>query len=395
MFSEWLERPRLRAGGDVEERSATWLELFYDLVFVVTVAELVGLLSAGSSPPSVFAYVALFVPVWWGWIGSTFYATRFDTDDLAHRLMTAVELFAVVALAVNVHGAFGETSRGFALAYAVLRGVLVIKYIGASRAVPEARPLTIRYARGFGLDAGLWFASVFVPLPYRFGLWALGLLVSFGTPITAGSLHGELPPHASHLPERFGLFTIIVLGESVVGLVHGASEQTFSLLAFLVGAFCVAVVFSLWWIYFDNLDGAAIRAAVAAGRTADYQRWLYAHFPLAVGLAAVGVGIDHLLVADPALRLPAADRWLLCGALAVVFSAIGLIHRTTDACANRPVRTQSLHRFGGAGAVLVVAVLGGPLTPFAVAGVLVVICVTQVILDLRERESTAEFSVGG
>ena len=157
----------MRASGEVEERSATWLELFYDLVFVVTVAELVALLADDISLPGVLAYVALFIPIWWGWIGSTFYATRFDTDDLVHRLMTAVELFAVVALAVNVHGALGETSRGFALAYAVLRGVLVFKYFGAGQAIPEARPLTTRYARGFGLDAGLWFASVFVPPPFR------------------------------------------------------------------------------------------------------------------------------------------------------------------------------------------------------------------------------------
>lgn len=385
----------MRASGEVEERSATWLELFYDLVFVVTVAELVALLADDVSLPGVLAYVALFIPIWWGWIGSTFYATRFDTDDLVHRLMTAVELFAVVALAVNVHGALGETSRGFALAYAVLRGVLVFKYFGAGQAIPEARPLTTRYARGFGLDAGLWFASVFVPPPFRFGLWALGLLVSFGTPITAGDLHGEIPPHASHLPERFGLFTIIVLGESVVGLVNGASDQAFSLASFTIGALGLAVVFSLWWIYFDNLDGSAIRAAIGAGRTADYQRWLYAHLPLVVGLAAVGLGIDHILVADPAIALPTADRWLLCGALAVSLFAIGVIHRTTDACANRPARTQSLHRFGGGAAALAVAVFGEPLTPLALAGVLVVICVAQVALDLRERRTTSDVAIGG
>ena len=155
------------------------------------------------------------------------------------------------------------------------------------------------------------------------------------------------------------------------------------------------MVFSLWWIYFDNLDGSAIRAAIGAGRTADYQRWLYAHLPLVVGLAAVGLGIDHILVADPAIALPTADRWLLCGALAVSLFAIGVIHRTTDACANRPARTQSLHRFSGGAAALAVAVFGESLTPLALAGVLVVICVTQVVLDLRERRTTSDVAIGG
>ena len=70
--------------------------------------------------------------------------------------------------------------------------------------------------------------SVFVPTPYRFGLWAIGLSISFATPITAGDLHGEIPPHALHLPERFGLFTIIVLGEAIVAVVTGVADQTWS-----------------------------------------------------------------------------------------------------------------------------------------------------------------------
>ena len=96
----------------------------------------------------------------------------------------------------------------------------------AGRNVPKAKPLTTRYARGFGLAAVVWLVSVFVPTPYRFGLWAIGLSISFATPITAGDLHGEIPPHALHLPERFGLFTIIVLGEAIVAVVTGVADQT-------------------------------------------------------------------------------------------------------------------------------------------------------------------------
>lgn len=100
----------------------------FDLVFVVAVTELAHDLSENVSVLGFLAFAGLFVPVWWAWIGSTFYATRFDTDDLVHRLFTAIEIFLIVVLAVNIHDGFGATSGGFALAYAAIRGLLVFKY---------------------------------------------------------------------------------------------------------------------------------------------------------------------------------------------------------------------------------------------------------------------------
>lgn len=96
------------------------------------------------------------------------------------------------------------------------------------------------------------------PMPIRFGFWGIALIISFGTPIT-GRLHADIPPHASHFPERFGLFTIIVLGESIVGVVTGAEQGELSVWSFAIAAFSTVIAFSLWWIYFDNHNGAAIR----------------------------------------------------------------------------------------------------------------------------------------
>ncbi|WP_199174923.1 low temperature requirement protein A [Halegenticoccus soli] len=391
-FDGWLRPPRLRSGEGVDDdRHATWLELFFDLVFVVAVAELAHTLSAHLSVAGVLGFVALFVPVWWAWIGSTFYATRFDTDDVEYRLLTAVEIFGVIALAVNIHDGLGSTSAGFALAYAGVRGVLVFKYYRAMRHIPEARPLTTRFARGFGLAALIWFASAFVPVPYRFGLWAIGLAVDFGTPISAGTLHAELPPHPSHLPERFGLFTIIVLGEAIVGVVGGIAAQEWTATSVLIGAFGTAIAFSLWWIYFDNHDGSAVRAAQAEGRIWTYQEWLYLHLPLVVGLTAAGVGVLHVLSGDLAAPLPPAERWLLCGSLALCLATLGLLHRTTLECAGdlRPGAGASLYRFGAAGFVLLVALVGGSLPPVALVGLLALACAAQVGADLRAREPEA------
>jgi low temperature requirement protein LtrA len=183
-------------------RHASWLELFYDLVFVVVVSELASKLGGDVSLGGVFGYVLLFVPVWWTWIGTTFYNDRFDTDDLVHRGLIFFQMLAVGALAINVHDGLDGSSTGFALAYVAARALLVLAYIGARHYVSQARPLTTHYAKGFSLAAAIWLVSVFVPAPYRFVLWVIGVAVEFATPLTARHLQARTPLSTSHLPER-------------------------------------------------------------------------------------------------------------------------------------------------------------------------------------------------
>src|SRR5918994_813620 len=119
--------PRLRTLEDTaEERRATWFELFFDLVFVVTVAEIGLVLSDDATLGGLLSYLALFVPVWWAWMGFTYYANRFDTDDLAYRLLTLAGMFAVAALATQVHGALHGGESEFALAYVAVRLPLLV-----------------------------------------------------------------------------------------------------------------------------------------------------------------------------------------------------------------------------------------------------------------------------
>src|ERR671918_757718 len=123
-----LEPPRLRTLDTEEDRRATWLELFFDLVFVVTIAELGTRLSGDVTLHGFLEFMALFVPVWWAWAGFTFYANRFDTDDLLYRLLILVAMFAVAALATTVPDAFEGGSAGFALSYVCIRLVLLALY---------------------------------------------------------------------------------------------------------------------------------------------------------------------------------------------------------------------------------------------------------------------------
>lgn len=383
MTKQWLQPPRLRVGEaeQGQHRHATWLELFYDLVFVVAVSQLAHKLSNEVSLPGFLNFAALFVPVWWAWIGTTFYANRFDTDDIGRRILMGLQMLAIATLAVNVHHGLGESSIGFALAYAASRLMLVLEYLWAGWHIPKARPLTNRYALGFTVGALLWLISVFVPLPFRLGLWAIGLLIDFATPLSIGRITLQIPPHADHLPERFGLFTIIVLGEAIIAVVNGISEIDWNGVSVMAAVLGFTTAFSLWWIYFENVEGSVLETAPASGRILILQVWLYIHLPLVIGLAATGVGVEHVIASASNVALPNPERWLICGSVALCYTALAVLHRTGVIffC-----KARTRHRLWAVGVVLAVAIAGTNLLPITVIASIAIVGIVQVGLDLYQ-----------
>ena len=119
------------------ERHTTWLENFYDLVVAIIVFQLSRDLYQDVSLYGFLSFVALFIPVIWSWIGVTFYSTRFETDDLVHRLLMLMQIAAAAFMAVSVPDGLGRNSVWFALSYAVIRTILVIEYLRTGRQVPE------------------------------------------------------------------------------------------------------------------------------------------------------------------------------------------------------------------------------------------------------------------
>jgi low temperature requirement protein LtrA len=397
MAKQMLRVPRLRSHVRGEEtRHATWLELFFDLIFVVAVAQLSSRLTHGIRFTGLVSFVALFLPVWWSWIGTTFYATRFvAADDLIYRLLTIIEMGGVASLAINVRDGFGVTATGFALSYAVVRAVLVVQYLRAGRAIPEARALTNHFARGFGLAAAIWSVSIFVPGIAHLILCGIGLAVDISTPLFAGRLQTNISPDDAHLPERFGQFTLIVLGEGVAAVVLGIGQQALTRTAAFSAACALLIAFCLAWLYFENLDGTAIYAARAAGQIAIYQVWLYAHFPLVVTLTAMAAGVQYVVANKSPVALPDSARWLLCGALAICLATIGAIHWTSAAPAQRTLdRARTRLRIIASLLVLLLAFIGMYLSPMLLMLSLATICAAQVVIDLRnDGEITAHGEV--
>ena len=260
-----------------KERHATWLELFYDLVFVVVVSQLSQNLNHDISLSGLLSFIALFIPVWLAWIGATFFATRFDTDDLGHRILTLLQMMGSWSMAVNVPDALGKTSAGFALSYAAIRFILVIEYFRVGRHISSARPLTKRYLIGFTSGTTvIWTVSAFVPsTSLRFILWGIGSAIDFGTPLLVGRLVIIVcAAEYFSFTRTYRTFCYNRTGESILGVVMGLAGHEWNIYSTLSVGLGLSIPFSLWWIYFDNVDGSAIRAAREKGRIGIYMAWL-------------------------------------------------------------------------------------------------------------------------
>lgn len=352
-----LARPlRLRSKGGLERgRKVTWLELFFDLVFVAAVSQVGQPFEHDYSLAGLGRYAMLFVLIWWAWHGHTTFATRFDTDDVLQRLLTLLQMFVAAVMAVNAKDALdGRDSAGFAAAYAVMRFVLVAQYVRARR-IPESRHFTRVCSVGFGLAASIWLFSALMPAPLRFWLWIAALTVDVVTPLVTTRHLADVPPDAAHLPERFGLFTIILIGDAMVGVMRGMeSQQDWSPAAASAAVAGMLTIFAMWWWYFDGAGGAEERPVRSAAETRRFQVWTYAHLPLYLGIGVTGIGISHVISVATVSRLHEAESWLLCGAAGVAMAAI-----TTIAASRTPAsQYHGRHGLSQYGLAVVTVLLG-------------------------------------
>ena len=375
--------PRLRSDETEEEqRRSTWLELFFDLVFVVAIAELSHYLQHHLSASGFIQFTILAMPVWWCWVAAIFYATRFDTDDISDRLITLVQIAIVAVMAANIAHGLSSSSFGFTLSHIAFLILLILRYLNAGYHIPKARPLTTWYSIGFSISLILWSVSVFIPVPWRFLFWGLGLLIDTVTALTASKLIARIPPSLPHMTERIGLFTIIVLGESIVAVVDGVSEQQWNFLSVVTAILGLTIAFSFWWLYFDSVDGSPLEA-MKMGKMNIGLSWLYAHLPLSLGIVATAVGIEQMILDSAGDPTTYADTWMLCGAVALCLSTLSFIHWITSALGKtRCRRVVSFYRLISVAFVLVIGAASSLLSPVMLLFLVAAACIIQVLFDM-------------
>ncbi len=377
----FIKPPTLRTHRIGEERKASWFELFYDLAFVVAVAQLGQRLLGDSTLTGFLSYAGLFVAVWWAWASYTFYADRYDTDDLGQRLLSVLQMVAIVLLATSLTGDTDSTVA-FALAYSLAQTAIVLMYVRAYRHVRETRPLVRGYIVGFSTSAAIWLISAAAPEPVRYFMWALAIGVSFATPYRVRRIQATVPLDPSHLPERFGLFTILVLGESLVAVVMGLSHEGWHLSPVTAAVLGVVAAVGLWWLYFDNADGVLVRRDPTVKRTWRPTAWIYSHLFLALGIVAAGIAVEYM-VAHPLETVPTEQRFLLFGAVALALVSMAMMHIANMASHDRRTeQTKSTVRLVAAGVLVLIGLIGFSMTGMVALVALVAVLAGQIVTEL-------------
>jgi low temperature requirement protein LtrA len=279
---------------DEEHRTATVLELFFDLCFVVAVAQAAGelhhLVSSNQAADGVLAYFLVFFAVWWAWMNFTWFASAYDTDDIAYRLTTLVQIAGALVFAAGVPRAMDH--RDFAvitLGYVIMRLAMVTQWLRAARSDPEHRQTCLRFAAGVTLVQIGWVARLALPEPWDMVGFGLLTAAELAVPIFA-ERSTRTTWHPRHIAERYGLFTIIVLGESVAASTV-AMQKALDAQVELTDVATIAIggiltVFSMWWLYFSKDAAALLTTHVWAFV------WGYGHYFVFGSAAAVGAGLQ-------------------------------------------------------------------------------------------------------
>nr|WP_326600405.1 low temperature requirement protein A [Streptomyces sp. NBC_01803] len=309
----------------------TPLELLFDLTFVVAVAqaaaELHHALAEGHVGTALAGYASVFFAIWWAWMNFTWFASAYDTDDVPYRLLTLVQMAGVLVLAAGVHAAFGDGDfTAVVVGYVITRMALISQWLRAAAGHPAGRAAALRYAVGIAVVQACWVIRLWTP-----GAWAWTtflVLVAAELAVPAWAEYRGRPTgwHPGHIAERYGLFTIIVLGEVILAALAAVrsamTEQGLSGELLMVAAGGLLLVFSLWWIYFTGADAAltSLRAALT---------WGYGHYLVFAAVAAIGAGLavavdateHHAHLTDRAAALAVAVP------VVIVLAAVSILHR--------------------------------------------------------------------
>ena len=360
---------RRMAGRDVHEanRVSTPLELLFDLTFVVAIAAAASQLHHAVGEHhlglGMLAYVTSFGAIWWAWMNFTWFASAYDTDDSTYRLWTMVQIVGVLILAAGVPKIAQGDFATLTIGYAVMRIGLVAMWLRAAREHPERRRTAMRYALGIGALQLLWLARLALPAAWSLPSFVVLFLLELAIPLWAERT-GRTPWHAHHIAERYGLFTIIVLGECVLGATNAVAgvigAQGWSLDVALVGLGAASLVLALWWVYFlvPNAD------ALHHHRERAFS-WGYGHFVVFGSLAALGafleVVADQLKATTGANLADAASTSAVAPTVAIglVVSAVGVYLLTLWWLHRHIVRGQAqlAWAWGAALAILVAVVV--------------------------------------
>jgi low temperature requirement protein LtrA len=316
-----------------EHRAATPLELLFDLALVVAVSQVAAELHHALSENHLlralpFFFMAFFA-IWWAWMNFTWFASAYDTDDMPYRLLTLIQMAGVLVLAAGVAPLYHGDFRVAVLGYCIMRIALVLQWLRAAREHPEGRRTTLRYAGGVFVVQAAWVGLLLIPAPFAYVAVVVLVIADVSVPVYAEAAGPGTRWHSGHIAERYGLLTIIVLGEVLFSTVMSIREAVegeavrAELVAVAIGG--VLTVFCLWWFYFlgEEPELKELKKSVA---------WGYGHYFMFGAVAALGaaIGASVDVVTHHAHISELFASLGIAVSIAVYMTVLGILHAVSD-----------------------------------------------------------------
>jgi len=272
-----------------KNRAATMLELFYDLIFVVAIANVAAefhhAIANDHIGHGIISFIMIFCSIWWSWNQYTWFASAFDNGSSRFRLVTMWQMVGALLIAAGVKKGFHNDFTIIVIGYIVIRLSSIYLWLKVASHNPELKVTATRYAIGILLCQLGWTGLLFMDFSYS--IFIVLWLAEFAVPYYAES-HTTSSFHKEHIEERFSLLTIIVLGESILASVYSLNKiiEHFSIDLLMVAIGCLLTIFGIWWLYFNHTVEHRLNEPNVAFQ------WGYGHLIIFAATAAIGALIS-------------------------------------------------------------------------------------------------------
>ncbi len=321
---------------DEDEHPVSVLELFFDLVFVLAIAQVTLLLAEDITAGGLLRGLLVLALLWWSWVGYAWLTNSIDVEDPATRVSFFVAMAAFTVAALSVPRVFGDDALPFALAYAVVRAMQVGVYAYGTDDDDPNHGAILRLAPGFLVSTVLIVGGALVGGDAQPWIWLLAIVLDVATPVVLGNSGFRV--HAGHFAERHGLIIILALGESIVALGSGVTNATVDMRLVVGASLGVAAAATLWWLYFDVVAIVSEHRMKQARGTERARiardSYSYIHFFMIAGIVLLALGIKKTLLDTgeplklvPAIALCAGPALYLLGHIAFRLRNVGSLNK--------------------------------------------------------------------
>ena len=371
------------------ERRTSPVELLWDLVFVFAITQVTALLARDLTWAGFGRSMLVLALVWWAWSAFVWAANAQDTSSPTLRIALLLAMLLIFISGLAIPGAFGDEATLFAVTYAGVRLLHLGLYADASRRGNASWAAIAGFAVTVIIGMALLIAGSFADDPLRIVLWTAALAIDYAGPawFTRERLRGLQQVAVAHFAERYSLFIIICLGESIVTIGVGASGRPLDTELVVAVALGLLITVGLWWTYFDSF------AATAEERLrrhddpvlAAADAYSYLHLLLVAGIIIFAAG-QKIAIHDVGHSLSDAARLAFCGGVALYLAG-------QVAFRLRMGGALSVAQLAAVGALAVLFVAGGALAAWALAGLVTAIVVAVCVIETpRERRAAPVLS---